>query len=123
MPTSRQDAPRSLPLWAKQRSLSLLDEAEMLDPFLPVWCVALGRYAEAIESLRKLTFQTTRSRLYRAAALLALDRSDEAGRMVREAVGSEAALTASNFTSRECYRDPEKARELGRLLREAGLPP
>ena len=114
-----------------EHSLSLLDEAEMLDPFLPVWCVeergvalyALGRYAEAIESLRKLTFQTTRSRLYRAAALVALDRSDEAGRMVREAVGSEAALTASNFTSRECYRDPEKARELGRLLREAGLPP
>ncbi len=41
-----------------ERSLSLLDEAEMLDPFLPVWCVeergvalyALGRYAEAIES-------------------------------------------------------------------------
>jgi adenylate cyclase len=114
-----------------ERSLSLLDEAEMLDPFLPVWCVeergvalyALGRYAEAIEAVRKLTFQTTRSRLYRAAALVALDRSDEAGRMVREAAGSETDLTASNFTSREYYRDPERARELGRLLREAGLPP
>jgi adenylate cyclase len=114
-----------------ERSLSLLDEAEMLDPFLPVWCVeergvalyALGRYAEAVESLRKLTFQTTRSRLYRAAALVALDRSDEAGRMVREAVASEPALTATNFTSREYYRNLEKARELGRLLREAGLPP
>ena len=114
-----------------ERSLSLLDEAEMLDPFLPVWCVeergvalyALGRYAEAIESLGKLTFQTNRSRLYRAAALVALDRADEARRMVREAVGGKPDLTASDFTSRECYRDPEKARELGRLLREAGLPP
>ena len=43
--------------------VALLDEAEMLDPFLPVWCVeergvalyALGRYAEAIESLGRLT--------------------------------------------------------------------
>ncbi len=93
-----------------ERSLSLLDEAEMLDPFLPVWCVeergvalyALGRYADAIESLRKLTFQTTRSRLYRAAALVALDRSDEAVRIVREAVGGEPGLTAANVTSLEC---------------------
>jgi adenylate cyclase len=113
-----------------ERALSLLDEAEMLDPFLPVWCVeergvalyALGRYAGAIESLRKLTFQTTRSRCYRAAALVTLDRVDEASRMVREALSSEPALTASAFTSREHYRDPEMARELGRLLTEAGLP-
>ncbi|MER9406074.1 adenylate/guanylate cyclase domain-containing protein [Mesorhizobium caraganae] len=114
-----------------EHSLSLLDEAEILDPFLPVWCVeergvalyALGRYAEAIESLGRLTFQTTRSRLYRAAALVALNRADEASRMVREAVGGKPDLTASAFTSREYYRDPEKSTELGRLLREAGLPP
>jgi TolB-like protein/class 3 adenylate cyclase len=114
-----------------EHSLSLLDEAEILDPFLPVWCVeergvalyALGRYAEAIESLGRLTFQTTRSRLYRAAALVALNRADEASRMVREAVGGKPDLTAAAFTSREYYRDPEKSTELGRLLREAGLPP
>ena len=114
-----------------ERSLSLLDEAEMLDPFLPVWCVeergvalyALGRYAEAVESLGKLTFQTNRSRLYRAAALVALNRADEASRMVREAVGGKPDLTVSDFISREYYRDPEKAQELGRLLKIAGLPP
>ncbi|MGX5848279.1 hypothetical protein ACWGTO_14505 [Mesorhizobium sp. PL10] len=109
----------------------MLDEAEMLDPFLPVWCVeergvalySLGRHAEAIESFGKLTFQTIRSRLYRAAALVALNRADDASRMVREAVGGKPDLTASDFTSREYYRDPRKVRELGRLLREAGLPP
>lgn len=114
-----------------ERSLSLLDEAEILDPFLPVWCIeergislySLGRYAEAIESFGKLTFQTNRSRLYRAAALIALDRADEAGRMVREALAGKPDLTASDFTSREYYRDREKARELGRMLIEAGLPP
>lgn len=113
-----------------EQSLSLLDQAEMLDPFLPVWCVeergvalhVLGRFAEAIESLGKLTFQTNRSRIYRAAALVALNRVDEASRVVREAVGGKPDLTVSGFTSREHYRDPEKTRELGRLLTEAGLP-
>ncbi|MFI0848872.1 adenylate/guanylate cyclase domain-containing protein [Mesorhizobium sp. IMUNJ 23232] len=113
-----------------ERSLSLLDEAEMLDPFLPVWCVeergvalyAQARYADCIESLSRLTFQTIRSRLYRAAALTALNRADEAARIVRQAVGAEPALTASVFTSREYYRDPEKPKMLGRLLVEAGLP-
>ncbi|MEQ1956854.1 adenylate/guanylate cyclase domain-containing protein [Mesorhizobium yinganensis] len=114
-----------------ERSLSLLDEAEMLDPFLPVWCVeergvvlyALGRYAEAVESFGRLAFQTNRSRLYRAAALAALDRSAEAQRIIREAVGGKPELTVSGFTRGEHYRDPETARELGRLLRESGLPP
>jgi len=113
-----------------ERSLLLLDGAETLDPFLPVFCVeergvalyALGRFAEAVESLGKLPFQTNRSRLYRAAALVALDRSDEAGRLVREAIAGKPELTASSFTGSERYRDPEKARELGRLLRDAGLP-
>jgi TolB-like protein/Flp pilus assembly protein TadD len=113
-----------------ERSLSLLDEAETLDPFLPVWCVeergvalyALGRYAESVQSLGKLTFQTNRSRLYRAAALILLDRADEALRVVREAIGGKPELTASGFARGERYRDPEKVRELERLLGQAGLP-
>ncbi|UXN66466.1 tetratricopeptide repeat protein (plasmid) [Phyllobacterium sp. A18/5-2] len=114
-----------------ERALALLDEAETLDPFLPVWCIeergvalyALGRYAESVESLGKLTFQTIRSRLYRAAALVALNRTEEASRTVREAVGGKPDLTASDFISREYYRDPDKARGLGRSLKIAGLPP
>jgi adenylate cyclase len=111
-----------------ERSLSLLDEAETLDPFLPVWCVeergvalyTLGRYAEAIESLSKLTFQTNRSRLYRAAALVGLSRTDEAQRIVREALGNKPDLTTSGFVRSERYRDPEKGHELSNMLREAG---
>jgi TolB-like protein/class 3 adenylate cyclase len=113
-----------------ERSLRLLDEAETLDPFLPVWCVeergvalyALGLYADAIESLGTLAFQTRRSRLYRAAALMAINRSDEASRLVREAIASKPDLTASGFTREERYRDHENVRALGRLLRKAGLP-
>ena len=115
----------------RQRSLALLDEAEELDPFLPVWCVeergvvlfALGRYAEAIESLGRLPYQTSRARLYRAAALGALGRADEAGRLVREAIAGKADLTFALFTKGEYYRDPEISGALARLLQEAGLPP
>lgn len=113
-----------------ERSMRLLDEAETLDPFLPVWCVeergvalyALGRYAEAIKSLGRLTYQTNRSRLYRAASLVALDRAAEAQRIVREVLGSKPDLTISGFLSREYYRDPEQTRKLGASLKQAGLP-
>jgi tetratricopeptide (TPR) repeat protein len=112
------------------RSLALLDQAEELDPFLPVWCIeergialyALERYQEALDALAKLVFQTYRSRLYRAAALVALDRSVEARRLVREAIAGNPGLTASKFMFKECYRDQEKRRELRRRLVDAGLP-
>ena len=112
------------------RSLALLDQAEALDPFLPVWCIeergialyALERYQEALDALAKLVFQTYRSRLYRAAALVALDRPVEARRLVSEANAGNPGLTASKFMSKELYRDQEKRRELRRRLLVAGLP-
>ena len=92
-----------------ERSLKLLDEAETLDPLLPVWCVeergialyALGRHAEALEALGKLVFQAFRSRLYRAASLMALGRSEDAVRLVKEALASRPSLTAGSFMFRE----------------------
>jgi class 3 adenylate cyclase/TolB-like protein/Flp pilus assembly protein TadD len=112
------------------RSLALLDQADALDPFLPVWCVeergialyALERYHEALDALAKLVFQTYRSRLYRAAALVALDRLAEARRVVREAIAGNPGLTASKFMFKERYRNQEKRRKLHRRLVDAGLP-
>ena len=111
-------------------ALRLLDEAELLDPFLPVWCVeergvalyALGRFAEAIDSLDKLAFQTYRSRLYRAASLVALKRPDEAKQVVREALGGKPNLSIAGFSQRENFRDPDKSRQLELRLGEAGVP-
>jgi class 3 adenylate cyclase/TolB-like protein/Flp pilus assembly protein TadD len=112
------------------RSLALLDEAEALDPLLPVWCIeergialyALERYQEALEALGKLVFQTYQSRLYRAAALVALDRPDEGRLLVREVIAGNPDLTTSGFMFWQRYRDPEKRMTLRRRLEKVGLP-
>ena len=111
-------------------SLSLLDEAEALDPLLPVWCIeergvalyALERYREALEAFGRLVFQTYRSRLYRAAALVALDRRDEARKLAEEAIAGNPGLTTAKFMSQEWYRDLEKRQVLRERLEKAGLP-
>lgn len=112
------------------RSLALLDEAEALDPLLPVWCVeergvalyALGRYEDALASLGRLTFQTYRSRLYRAAALVALGRTEEAIVLVKEALVGKPDLTIRQFTSNGSFCDPDKRRELRERLEQARVP-
>jgi tetratricopeptide (TPR) repeat protein len=112
------------------RSLALLDEAEALDPLLPVWCIeergvalyALERYQDALEAFGKLVFQTNRSRLYGAAALMALDRPSEGRKLVREAMAGNPDLTTSGFMFTERYRDAEKQKALRRRLEKAGLP-
>jgi adenylate cyclase len=113
-----------------ERALTLLDEAEMLDPFLPVWCVeergvalyALDRFQQALDAFSGLVFQTRRSRFYQAATLIALGKTDDARKVTREAMAGDRAVSAAEFVREECYRDL-RWRELlrGRLM-EAGLP-
>ena len=113
-----------------ERALALLDEAEALDPFLPVWCVeergvalyALDRFEGAINAFSGLVFQTIRSRLYRAAALIALGRKNDAGKLVREAMAGNAALNIGSFLREERYRDPQRRQILTQRSIEAGMP-
>lgn len=113
-----------------ERALALLDEAEALDPFLPVICVeergvalyALDRFRDALNAFSALAFQTYRSRLYQAAALIAVDRKDDARRLIREAMAGGAAPSVRGFMREETYRDPQRRQILGQRLIEAGLP-
>ena len=113
-----------------ERALELLDEAEALDPFLPVWCVeervvalyAAGRYEEATAAGRALPFQTRRSRLYRAASHVALGHRDRAREIVAEARANAPDLTVSYVQQKESYRDADMKRALVDRLVEAGLP-
>lgn len=113
-----------------ERALKLLDEAEALDPFLPVWCVeerlvalyGLGRHEEAVAAGRSLPFQTRRSRLYRAAAHVALGNLERARQLVAEAVAATPDLSVAYVRQKESYRDQEAKRRLIERLEEAGLP-
>lgn len=113
-----------------ERAMELLDEAEELDPFLPVWCVeersatlySLGRFEDAIEAGRGLRFQTRRSRLYRAASRVALGDVERAREIVTRALASAPELSADFIRSQETYRDPEVTRLLIERLTDAGLP-
>ncbi len=113
-----------------ERALRLLDEAGEFDPFLPVWCIEeraavlynLGRFREAIEAALGLTFQTRRSRLYRAASHMALGEQERARRIVAEAIAASPGLTTDFVDSYEFYRDPEVKRTLVNRLVGAGLP-
>jgi adenylate cyclase len=113
-----------------ERALELLGEAEELDPFLHVWCVeervatlyGLGRFREAIEAANRLTFQTRRSRLYRAAAHAALAEEARAREIIAEAVANSPILTSDYVSSQELYRDPTVKRTLIERLIRLGLP-
>jgi adenylate cyclase len=112
------------------RALALLDEAGELDPFLHVWCIEervavlynLGRFREAIEAALRLTFQTRRSRLYRAAAHAALGETARAREIVAEAIASAPDLTTDFVENHEWYREAAIKRTLIEFLVRAGLP-
>jgi adenylate cyclase len=111
------------------RALQLLDEAEELDPFLPVWCIeervaalyALGRFDESEAAGRALPFQTRRSRLYRAASRAALGDLEGARRMIAEAIAAAPDLTTGYVERFECYRDSSEKKLLLNRLVEGGL--
>ncbi len=113
-----------------ERALALLDEAEELDPFLPVWCVeervaalyALGQFEESLEVGRALPFQTRRTRLYRAASRVALGHLERARQIVAEALAAAPDLTTNYIQQYEFYRDRTVKRLLIDRLAEAGLP-
>jgi TolB-like protein len=112
------------------RALALLDEAEALDPYLPVWCVeergiafyAQERYCEAIAHLSALPFQTRRSRLYQIAAHMSLGEKDQAQRLARAALAVQPDLTTKYVRDQEWYRDTTVLGKLVERLMEAGIP-
>jgi adenylate cyclase len=112
------------------RALALLDEAEALDPYLPVWCVgergiafyAQERYREAIAHLSALPFQTRRSRLYQIAAHIALGEKDQAQKLARAALAVQPDLTTKYVRDQEWYRDRAGLKKIMERLVEAGVP-
>jgi adenylate cyclase len=113
-----------------ERALELLDEAEALDPYLPVWCVeergiafyAQERYREAIAHLSALPFQTRRSRLYQIAAHVALGEKEKAQKLARAALQLQPDLTTKYVHQQEWYRNSEVLEKLTARLIQASVP-
>ena len=112
------------------RALELIDEAEALDPYLPVWCVeergvasyAQERYGEAFEHLAALPFQTRRSRLYQIASQVALGEMEPAQKLARAALAAQPDLTVEYVRQQEWYRDGAVRDQLIQRLVAAGIP-
>ena len=113
-----------------EKALGLLDEAEALDPYLPVWCVeergiafyVQKRHREAIEHLCALPFQTRRSRLYQIASHMALNEIERAQQLARAALAIQSDLTVKYVYDQEWYRDRATLDELVQRLTGAGIP-
>ncbi len=111
-------------------ALQILKKATDLDPLLPVWCVeekgiayfALDDFEKSLVALSELPFQSSRSRIYQCAALMALGRKDEAQVAIKQAIATNRELTATYLMRKELWRDPTKRRQIFAWLAEAGLP-
>ncbi|WP_288902357.1 tetratricopeptide repeat protein [uncultured Sneathiella sp.] len=112
------------------KALKLLEKAEDLDGLLPVWCVeergiayfCAGQFEQAVQALTELPSQTSRSRLYHCAALIALGRQADAKVVMQKALAVNKDLTAAEFFSKETWRDMPFRRKLRHDLIAAGLP-
>jgi adenylate cyclase len=72
--------------------------------------------------LESLVHPTYRSRLYRAASLVALGRVAEAGKPCNEAVACYPGMSIARFLDKERFRDAALRGQLGERLAQAGLP-
>ena len=111
-------------------ALQLLKKAIDLDPLLPVWCIeekgiahfALGEFEKSLAALSELPFQSSRSRTYQCAALMALDRKEDARIAIKQAIATNSELTATYLMRKEFWRDPKMRKRILDSLIEAGLP-
>ena len=113
-----------------ERALGLLDRAEALDPFLPVWIVeervaalyVLKRYDEMFAVARALPFQTRRTLIYRMAARIARGESERAGQLRLQALALDPSLSSEYIRIQELFKDRAIVDELVERACAAGLP-
>ncbi|QRM55245.1 adenylate/guanylate cyclase domain-containing protein [Sinorhizobium sp. BG8] len=113
-----------------ERALELLDRADSLDPFLPVWIVeervaalyVLGRYDEMLRIAHALLFQTRRTLIYQIAAVSALGDLDQARALVQQALALDPGLSTQYVRLQELYENRAIIDELVARVQRAGLP-
>ncbi len=114
-----------------EHALEMLDRAETLDPFLPVWITeervaalyALDRFEDMMRVALTLPFQTRRTLLYQIAASMACGNSGKAELLVRQALSLDPGLSAIYIRMQETYADESVTEALIERNCDAGLPP
>ena len=112
------------------KALELLDRAETLDPFLPVWITeervaalyVLGRYDEMFSVARALRFQTRRTFIYQIAAQMAVGNVDQARTLVSQAMALDPRLSIEYVRLQETYQDQHVIDALVAKVAAAGIP-
>jgi tetratricopeptide (TPR) repeat protein len=113
-----------------EHALSLLDHAETLDPFLPVYITeervaslyALGRYEGMLAVALTLPFQTRRTLIYRIAAHMARSEIEPARQLVLQALALDPTLSAAYIGAQELFKDRTILEKLIDRACAAGLP-
>ena len=113
-----------------EHGLQLLDRAEKLDPFLPVWITeervaalySLDRHQEMYAVARALPFQTRRTLIYRMAARIADGDRRRAHELAIQAMALDPLLSAEYILTQEFYQDATLVDDLVMRVCEAGLP-
>ncbi|MGX9576975.1 adenylate/guanylate cyclase domain-containing protein [Mesorhizobium sp. f-mel] len=113
-----------------ERALGLLDRAEVLDPFLPVWVTeeriaslyALGRYDEMFAVGRALPSQTRRTLIYCVAGHMERGEIEDARHLVLQALALDPSLSAEYIRDTALFRDRTMTDRLVGHACAAGLP-
>ncbi len=113
-----------------ETGLEMLDRAETMDPFIPVWILenrirayfSMGQFDEMLACARKLPFQTRCSRIFRA--VVSMKRGDEqrARQLIAATLADDPNLTSEYVRVQELYRDENIVKEILELAESAGLP-
>jgi len=113
-----------------QRGLEEAERAFLLNPISLVWyhilkgqaLYALGRYDEAVQTLRQDTTYRLISRRYLAASLAQLGRMDEARREAKLFMATNPEFRISHWASTQPYQDKALLEKIVDGYRKAGLP-
>lgn len=112
------------------RALGLLDRAETLDPFLPVWITeervaalyALNRHEDLCTVASTLPFQTRRTLIYQIASRVASGEVERARALVLQALALDPSLSAEYIAVQELFADKYVIENLVARACSAGLP-
>ena len=110
--------------------LELLERAEAMDPYAPVWILedrirayyVLDRHDDMFACAKSLPFQTRCSRIYRAVVISEKGDKDRARQLIAATLADDPKLTSDYLQVQELYRDESIKEAIISCAEEAGLP-